>query len=99
MKYTLDRKSLEIIYTTFIRPSLEHADIIWDNCTVNEKADLDKIQSEAGRIVTGTTKLIAISDLCKETDWETVTSRRRIHKLLMLYKMFKGLSPEYTYHR
>ena len=33
LKYELDRESLEIIYTTFIRPIVEYADVIWDNCS------------------------------------------------------------------
>ena len=55
-KYTLDRKSLETIYIAFIRPILEYADVVWDNCTQQEKHDLEKIQLEAARIATGTTK-------------------------------------------
>ena len=47
LKFKLDRKSLEIIYTTFIRPLLEYSDVIWDNCTRYEKQELDKIQNEA----------------------------------------------------
>ena len=44
LTFRLDRKSLETIYTTFIRPLLEYGDIIWDNCTQQEKIELDKIQ-------------------------------------------------------
>ena len=33
LKHILDRKSLEIIYTSFIRSILEYADVVWDNCT------------------------------------------------------------------
>ena len=43
-KYTLDRKSLEIIYIAFFRPILEHADVVWDNYTQQEKHQLEKIQ-------------------------------------------------------
>ena len=53
LKYEIDRKSLEIIYTTFIRPVLEYADVIWDNCSDYEKQELEKIQIEADRIATG----------------------------------------------
>ena len=49
LKFKLDRKSLEIIYTAFIRPLLEYGDVIWDNCAEYEKADLDKIQNEAAQ--------------------------------------------------
>ena len=37
LKFKLDRSSLEIIFTTFIRPLLEYGDIVWDNCTQFEK--------------------------------------------------------------
>ena len=33
LKFQLDRHSLEIIYISFIRPLLEYADVVWDNCT------------------------------------------------------------------
>ena len=33
LKCDLDRKSLETIYKSFIRPLLEYADVIWDNHT------------------------------------------------------------------
>ena len=42
LKYEIDRKSLEIIYTTFTRPILEYADVIWDNCSDYEKQELEK---------------------------------------------------------
>ena len=81
LKFHLDRKSLETIYITFIRPFLEYGDIIWDNCTYQEKIELDKIQNEAARIATGTTKLVSIDALYTEIGWETLEQRRNNHKL------------------
>ena len=64
LKCVLDRKALQIIYYTFIRPILEYSDVVWDNCTQYEKNKFDKIQLEAARIVTGTTKLVSsLSDI------------------------------------
>ena len=40
-KYTLDRKSLDTIYIAFIRPILEYANVVSDNCTPQEKHDLE----------------------------------------------------------
>ena len=60
LKYELDRQSLETIYLTFIRPVLEYEIVVWDNCTHYEKEELEKIQNEAARIVTGTTKLVSL---------------------------------------
>ena len=58
LKFQLDRKSLQTIYFSFIRPHLEYADVIWDNCFQNEANELEKIQNKAARIVTGATKLV-----------------------------------------
>ena len=96
-KFELDRKSLEIIYTSFIRPLLEYGSGIWDNCTVLEKQNIEKIQLEAARIVTGTTKLVSFQSLYDETGWETFEVRRKKQKLTLFYKMSNGLSPPYLF--
>ena len=95
LKFKLDRKSLETIYLTFIRPLLEYGDIIWDNCTQYEKNELDKIQNEAARITTGTTKLVSLDNLYKEVGWQTLHRRRQDHKITLFYKMFNQLTPVY----
>ena len=95
LKFKLDRKSLQTIYFTFIRPILEYADVVWNNCTQYEATELEKIQYEAARIVTGATKLVSINSLIHETGWETLLDRRKKHKLLMFYKMQNSLSPDY----
>ncbi|MCU7801465.1 MAG: hypothetical protein KZQ70_15375, partial [gamma proteobacterium symbiont of Lucinoma myriamae] len=95
LKFKLDRRSLQTIYYSFIRPLLEYADVVWDNCTQYEVNDLEKIQNEAARIVTGATKLVSINSLLLETGWETLSSRRKKHKLQLFFKMQNGLSPDY----
>lgn len=95
LKFILDRQSLETIYTAFIRPILEYADVVWDNCKKYEKDALEKIQIEAARVVTGTTKLVSLDVLYKETGWETLEHRRQKHKLCLFYKMSNNLSPIY----
>ena len=95
LKFKLDRKPLETIYIAFTRPLLEYADVIWDNCSEYEKSDIEKIQSEAPRIVTGTTKLISLTNLYKETCWDKLQKRRDDHKLTLFYKMHNNLTPNY----
>ena len=43
LKFSLDRRSLEIIYTSFIRPILDDADVVWCNITKYEEDELEKI--------------------------------------------------------
>ena len=37
IKYKLDRKSIQIMYTAFVRTILEYADVVWDNPAQYEK--------------------------------------------------------------
>ena len=69
LKFTINWKSLETIYFAYIRSILEYADVLWDNCTQQQCYEIEKIQLEAGRIVTGTTKLVEIDKLYKELGW------------------------------
>lgn len=53
VKYKLCRCSLKKIYFSFIRPVLEYADIVWDNCSDREVKLLEDIQVTAARIISG----------------------------------------------
>ena len=83
------------MYFTFIRPILEYADVVWDNCTQQQMNDLEKIQIEAGRIVSGATKIVALDRLYQELGWLKLPERRKLHKLFLFYKMENGLAPDY----
>ena len=95
LKFRLDRKSLEIKYTAFIRPLLEYGDVVWDNCAQYEKEELEKIQHEAARIVTGATRLVSLHSLYAEIKWDSLQKRRNDHKLSLLFKMKNNLMPDY----
>ena len=55
LKCMLDRDSLNKIYISFVRPTLEYSNIVWDNCTQYEINAIERIPIEAARIVTGAT--------------------------------------------
>ena len=90
LKFKLDRKSLEMIYTAFIRPILKYGDVVWDNCAQYEKGELENMQHEAVRIATGITRLISINSLdsemtsdhslYNEIKWNSLQKRRNDHK-------------------
>ena len=88
-----------MIFGTYVRqtkcPILEYADVVWDNCTQQEKHEIEKIQLEAARIATGTTKLVSVQKLYDEIGWETLDVRRRKHKLVLFYKMYNDIAPSY----
>ena len=44
----------------FVRPLLEYSDVVWGNCSLETKTQLDAIHVEAARNITGATKLCSI---------------------------------------
>ena len=42
LKFTLNRKALNQIYLSFLRPLMEYSSSVWDSCTVYEKDSLEK---------------------------------------------------------
>ena len=60
-----------------------------------KKIILKKIQIEAARIATGTTKLVSIASLYSEIGWNSLDTRRKMQKLVLFYKMVNHLTPLY----
>jgi len=72
--------SRKCVYVYFIRPLLEYDDIIWDNCTNQQKSNIEYMQDETARIVTGATKYCYVNSMLAELKWDSLTDRRRKHK-------------------
>ena len=83
------------MYISFIRPLLEYSDVTWDNCSNDLKSDIESVQNEAARIITGATKYCNINRLLSELNWISMAERRRQHRLILFYKMKNSITPSY----
>ena len=90
LKHQVSRKVLINIYLSFIRPVLEYADIVWDNCTLHESNLLESVQVEAGRIITGLRINFSKTKLYEELGWGPLYKRREKHKRILMYKIING---------
>lgn len=95
LKFKLKRNTLNQIYISYLRPILEYASVLWDSCTIHEKDTLEKLQYEAARIVTGLTRSVSIQNLLNEIGWVSLADRRKIQKLILLFKYKNGELPGY----
>jgi hypothetical protein len=87
LKYRLDRRSLETIYISYIRPILEYGSNIWDNCTKGQSDQIESIQKRAARIVTGALVRTSTDRLYSELAWHSLKERRRINRLCVMHKI------------
>lgn len=95
LKFKLKRKTLNQMYVSYLRPILEYASIVWDNCTLWEQNKLERIQYDAARIVTGLTRSTSTDNLVKEMGWVSLSKRRLFQKLILMYKYNNNQLPSY----
>ena len=94
-KYRLGRKSLEIMFKSFILPLFDYADVIWDNCTEALANSLEQLQIDALKIISGSVRGTSHAILYNETGFVPLKERRKRHKLLLYFKFTKGLLPNH----
>ena len=97
LKFKLDRRSLETMYMAFVRPILEYGDVIWDTPSTGDHTldELEVIQNNAARVVSGATAKCTTVSLHTELKWKTLAARRKDHRLSLFYKTQNNLAPEY----
>ena len=95
LKYKLGRKALETMYTSFILPLFDCADIIWNNCTVVQSTSLENLHLEALRIITGSVRGTSHQKLYNESGFCTLKERRKRHKLIQFHKIINNACPDY----
>ena len=93
LKFKLKRQTLNQIYVSYLRPIIEYASLVWDSCTNYEKDTLEKIQYEAARVVTGLTRSVSLERLLNEIGWVSLSDRRIIQKLILVYNEKQGNLP------
>ena len=93
--YLLDRKTLETMYISFVRPTLEYGDTIWCNLTETQSQQIEQVQKRAGRIVSGATRGTPSDDLLRELGWATMEKRCTLHRLILFHKILNEHSPPY----
>ena len=94
-KYKLSRKALETMYKAFILPHFDYSDIVWDNCTGTLADELEKLNLDAIRTITGAVRGTSHDKLYKESGILPLRERRRRHKLIAFFKIILGITPEY----
>ena len=93
LKYLLDRKTLTTMYTSFIRPGLEYASIVFCNCTETEEDILESVQKRAFKIITGGIVRYPTNYVYNEIGLETLKTRRNTNVFLFFFKIMHNMGP------
>jgi len=69
-----------LAYMTLGRPSLEYGGACWDPYREGQRHVLDRVQKKAAKFAYHT----------KESKWETLSQRRNISRICVLFKAYSG---------
>jgi hypothetical protein len=95
LAYRLDRRSLETIYTSFIRPKIEYGSTLYSGAPNCHLIKLDNLEIEILRLICGATKGCSRKRILQEMNWEDLESRRTTKTLCYLYQIRQGNCPVY----
>ena len=74
---------------------MEYACEVWDGCSLEDSENLEKLQLEAGRIVTGLPIFASRDAIYSETGWELLSHRRKTRRLSLFYSIHNNTAPGY----
>ena len=95
LKHILDRKTLQTMYCSFVRPSMEYASVIWNNCNDCDSDRLESVQRRAARVITGGIVRTSTDLLYEEVGLESLKNRRERSMLLFFHKVMYNNCPAY----
>ena len=76
LKYKLDRKSLEIMFNSFVRSTMFYAVEVWGGSPDSQLLRLEQVIVDGMRLVSGATARSNVANLYKETSWKSFAQTR-----------------------
>ena len=95
LKMKVDRYTLEVMYKSFVLPSMEYACVVWGGSFDSDILKLENIHIDGMRLVTGATARSNINNVMLEFGGSTMADRIKQTSLIMFFKIFTGKAPQY----
>ena len=110
MKKWVDMRALETVYKLYIRPHLEYGDLVFNSHEIGKSEifntfqdtdtisfEIESIQYQAARIITGAWDKSNKKELYKLLGWESMQDRRTMRKLVLFHQILNTKNPSYLY--
>lgn len=92
IKHLLPKHTRELYVKTLVFPVLDYGDIIWGdkgNETLMNRIQI--LQNFAAKLILDRPKYSSATEALIELNWNTLSERRRLHRLIFCYKGLHGL--------
>ena len=95
LKYKLDRKTLQTMYQSFVKPVMEYCICVWGGTYDYNLEKLERIHCDGMRLITGAPARSNIRKLYLDTSLPSVREVCDIATSTMFYKIMNGVTPTY----
>ena len=88
------------IYTTYIRPKLEYASLVYSSLSGTLSDKLERFQRRAARLCLGLPLFRPVNHtaLLHRVDWPTLSSRRQYVRLVFAFRLYNRMVPPHLIH-
>ncbi len=87
--------TLKLMYNAIVLPHFDYADVVYDAASETNKSRLQRLQTRAAQLISGTGPRDSRNPVFKEPGWLSLENRRCIQKCTMVFKYGNGLAPPY----
>ena len=91
----LPRYCLERIFEYMVLPIIEYGDVVYDNMSNSLEQELELLQRQAAIACTGAYRHTKHDNLLTEIGWTKLQTRRKLHKMNIMYKIINDITPNY----
>ena len=83
--------------TALIQPHFDYCSTVWDGLSITLNDKLQKLQNRAARAITKSPYNASTSELFSELGWDDLSTRRKKHKAITMFKTVHELTSPYLY--
>ena len=91
----MPQSTLPNIYNSLVQSHFDFCSPVWGNCGKTLFNKLQKHQNRAARVITSSNYDVDADSLFHKLSWKDLKSQRQTQNVLMVFKSFYGLVPEY----
>ena len=95
VKSFMPRSTLLNAYNSLVQSHFDFCSSVWGNCGKTLFNKLQKHQNRAARVITSSNYDVDADSLFHKLSWKDLKSQRQTQNVLMVFKSFYGLVPEY----
>ncbi len=95
LRKIISTATLKLLYNAIVLPHFDYADFVYYSASETSKSRLQKLQTRAAKLISGSGPRANRNPIYKSLDWLPLQHRRDVHKCILVYKCRNNLAPSY----